>query len=254
MRYRIIPILLLKGSGLYKTRKFSADVYIGDPINAVKIFNEKEVDELALLDISAARNGSGPDFTRLKSIVSECFLPLSYGGGVNSVDMVRELTNIGIEKVIVNTAAVTNPGLVNQLAERFGNSTIIGSIDVKKNWFGKDIVYIRGGKERTKYTATEWAVELVRRGVGEILINSIDRDGEMTGYDIDLIRSVSSSVSVPVIAAGGARGVYDFKEVIVTGGASAAAAGAVFVFQGKHRAVLISYPDPSVLSDLWKEL
>lgn len=253
MKPRIIPMLLLKGEGLYKTRKFKDPTYIGDPINAVRIFNDKEVDELAFLDISAARNGGDPNFSLLKDIAGECFMPLSYGGGVKSADMVRELLSIGIEKVIVNTAAYTMPGLVTQLAEHFGTSTIVGSIDVASNWMGKEAVYIRGGQEKIAFTPEDWARELERRGVGEIIINCIDRDGEMKGYNLDLVKRIALSVSVPVVAAGGAGALSDFKAAVRQGHAAAAAAGAFFVFQGKHRAVLITYPKNADTNQLWAD-
>lgn len=243
MRARVIPILLLKRGGLYKTRKFSNETYLGDPINCVRIFNEKQVDELAFLDISAARGHSKPDLETLKNIAGECFMPLSYGGGLDSVELAREILAIGFEKVIVNSAAWTKPELVPALAKHFGNSTIVGSIDVKRNWLGRESVMIHGGTEKISMGVIDWACELERRGVGEIFINSIDRDGEMIGYDLELISRVARAVSVPVIAAGGARTVQDLKAAIEEAGASAAAAGAMFVFQGRHRAVLISYPD-----------
>lgn len=242
MRARLIPILLLKGAGLYKTRKFKNEVYIGDPINAVRIFNEKEVDELAFLDISCARDGKEPNFEVLRDIASECFMPLAYGGGVNSGEMVSTLLTIGIEKIVINSAAWTNPALIPELAERFGSSTLVGSIDVRKGWLGKEQVYIHGGQEKISMGPEDWARELERRGVGELLVNSIDRDGEMTGYDLNLVERIAKSVSVPVVAAGGAAKVDDLRAAIKTAGASAAAAGAMFVFQGKHRAVLITYP------------
>lgn len=242
MRSRIIPVLLLKRGGLYKTRKFKDEVYVGDPINAVRIFNDKEVDELAFLNIEAARTGGEPDLETLKDIASECFMPLSYGGGVKSSDMVREILAIGIEKIVVNSAAWIMPELVPELAERFGSSTVVGSIDVKRNWMGREQVMIHGGQEKIAPSPEDWAKELERRGVGEIMINAIDRDGELTGYDLDLVRRIASSVDVPVIAAGGASSVTDLKAAVTDAGASAAAAGALFVFQGKHRAVLITYP------------
>lgn len=242
MRSRFIPVLLLKNGGLYKTRKFKNDVYVGDPINAVRIFNDKEVDELAFLNIEAAREGRDPDLEILKDIASECFMPLAYGGGVKSAAMVRDILAIGIEKIIINSAAWTNPGLVPELAERFGSSTIVGSIDVRRSWTGKEQVVIHGGQEKIAVSPEDWARELESRGVGEIMINAIDRDGEMSGYDLDLVRRISGAVSVPVIAAGGASSIEDMRTAIQDAGASAAAAGALFVFQGKHRAVLITYP------------
>lgn len=242
MHRRYIPILLLKNGGLYKTRKFGKPTYLGDPVNTIKIFNDKLVDELVFLDIAAARSRAAPNFDLLKEIAGECFMPLAYGGGLNSVEQVREILAIGFEKVVVNTAAWTDPSLVPALARVFGSSTVIGSIDVKCNWIGREKVYIRGGNEAIPMGVVEWAQELERRGVGELIINSIDKDGEMTGYDIDLIRRVVNGVSVPVIAAGGARDKNDLRAAVEDAGASASAAGAMFVFQGKHRAVLISYP------------
>jgi cyclase len=246
MQGRYIPILLLKDGGLYKTRKFDSVTYLGDPINTIKIFNDKLVDELLFLDIGAGRNRTAPNIEMLREIAGECFMPLAYGGGLTSLDQVREILAIGFEKVVVNTAAWTDPDFVPSLARVFGSSTIVGSIDVKRNWIGREKVYIRGGSHAIPMGAVEWAQELERRGVGELIINSIDRDGEMSGYDLDLIRRVSDAVSVPVIGAGGARDKHDLKAAVEDAGAAAAAAGAMFVFQGKHRAVLISYPS-------WKE-
>lgn len=239
---RYVPILLLKEGGLYKTRKFDKETYLGDPVNTIKIFNDKLVDELVFLDIAAARRKSEPNIEMLKDIAGECFMPLAYGGGITSVDQVREILAIGFEKIVVNSAAWTDPDLVPILARVFGSSTVVGSIDVKRNWMGREKVHIHGGGEAIPMDVVEWARELERRGVGEIMINSIDRDGEMCGYDLDLIKRVADAVSVPVIAAGGARNKDDLKAAISEAGASAAAAGAMFVFQGKHRAVLISYP------------
>lgn len=251
MRTRIIPILLLKGAGLYKTNKFRKEIYIGDPVNAVKILNDKEVDELSFLDIKAAREGSDPDISMLKDIASECFMPLSYGGGVKSVEMARELLGIGIEKIVVNSAAYTIPALIPSLSQHFGISTVVGSIDVQSGWLGKEKVMIHGGRESIPFSPVEWAQELERRGAGEILLNSIDRDGELCGYDLDLIKRISSAVSIPVIAAGGARNLSDFSKAVNEAGASAVAAGAMFVFQGKHRAVLITYPSQNDTKALW---
>ena len=243
MLTRYIPLLLLKNGGLYKTRKFAKETYLGDPINTIKIFNDKLVDELAFLDIGVARERTEPNIKMLREIAGECFMPLSYGGGINSVEQVREILAIGFEKVVVNSAAWTDSNLISSLVEVFGSSTIVGSIDVKKSWTGREKVYIHGGSEVIPIGVIEWAQELERRGIGELIINSIDKDGEMTGYDFDLVSRVVNSVSVPVIAAGGARDKKDLKNIVDNAGASAAAAGAMFVFQGKHRAVLISYPD-----------
>lgn len=242
MHMRYIPILLLKDGGLYKTRKFGKETYLGDPVNTIKIFNDKLVDELVFLDIAAARIRSAPNMDILREIAGECFMPLAYGGGISSVDQVRDILALGFEKVVINSAAWTDPELVPALARVFGSSTVVGSIDVRRNWMGREKVYIHGGATAISMGVIEWAQELERRGVGELIINSIEKDGEMTGYDLDLIQRVASAVSVPVIAAGGARDKKDLKAAVITAGASAAAAGAMFVFQGKHRAVLISYP------------
>jgi cyclase len=242
MRHRIIPVLLLKDGGLYKTRKFCKETYLGDPVNTIKIFNDKLVDELIFLDIAAARRNSKPNIEMLKEIAGECFMPLAYGGGIISVDQAREILAIGFEKIVVNSAAWTDPDLVPSLAQVFGSSTVVGSIDVKKDWLDREKVFIRGGTNAISMGPVEWAQELEKRGVGEIMINSIDRDGEMTGYDLNLIKRIADAVTIPVIAVGGARNVDDLRSAISNAGASASAAGAMFVFQGKHRAVLISYP------------
>jgi cyclase len=239
---RVIPILLLDGEGLYKTRRFSDPRYIGDPINAVKIFNEKEVDELVFLDIGASRDGSSPNLELLHNIAGECFIPLGYGGGVRSVEMARAIIAIGIEKIIVNSACWEVPGLIPALVDTFGSSSIVCGIDVKKNWAGSMGVYVNGGRTRIPPSPVSWARQLEAWGAGELLITSVDRDGEMGGYDLSLIRSISDSVNVPVIAAGGAGSISDLRAAVVEGGAAAAAGGALFVFQGKHRAVLITYP------------
>lgn len=242
MHSRFIPVLLLKDGGLYKTRKFRKATYLGDPINTIKIFNDKGVDELVFLDIEAARHKSKPSVEMLREIAGECFMPLAYGGGISSVHQARDILAIGFEKIVVNSAAWTDADLVPSLSRVFGSSTVVGSIDVRKNWMGREGVYIHGGTKAISMGVVEWAQELEKRGVGEIMINSIDRDGEMIGYDLDLIRRVTSAVSVPVIASGGARNLEDLKSAIADAGASASAAGAMFVFQGTHRAVLISYP------------
>jgi cyclase len=244
MHTRFIPILLLSDGGLYKTRRFSKPTYLGDPINTIKIFNDKGVDELIFLDIAAARRKSKPDIDLLREIAGECFMPLAYGGGIESVDQVRDILAIGFEKIVVNSGAWTDPNLIPLLSKTFGKSTIVGSIDVGKNWVGGEKAYVHGGTEPISIGVVEWAKELERRGVGEIMVNSIERDGEMTGYDLNLIRRIANAVSVPVIAAGGAGNLGDLRSAITDGGAAAAAAGAMFVFQGKHRAVLISYPGP----------
>ena len=239
---RVIPCLLLRNLGLVKTVQFKNPTYLGDPINIVKIFNEKEVDELVFLDITATPDGKPPAFEKLKEISDECFMPLGYGGGIRKIDDIQRILTSGVEKVIINTHAATTPSFIEEAAKLAGSQSIVVSIDVKKSFFGKYEVYTHGGRKKTPLDPVEHAVHMQDMGAGEILVNSIDRDGTMKGYDVELIKKISSAVSVPVIACGGAARVDDFVQAVKVGGASAVAAGSMFVFQGKHRAVLISYP------------
>ncbi len=241
LRTRVIPVLLLKNNGLVKTTRFKNPVYIGDPINAVKIFNEKEVDELILLDTTATNQRREPDYKRIEEIVSEAFMPIGYGGGINTLQQIETLFKTGVEKVILNTALFANPGLLEQASQVFGSQSIVAAIDVRKNLFGNYVVRTHSGKKKQR-TPMEAAIKsFVNQGAGELFINSIDRDGTMQGYDLDLVKQVAELSPVPVIASGGAGSVSDFAHAIKAG-ASAVAAGAMFVFQGVHRAVLISYP------------
>ncbi|MBK6795206.1 MAG: imidazole glycerol phosphate synthase subunit HisF [Anaerolineales bacterium] len=246
---RVIPALLLKGQGLVKTVKFKEPKYLGDPINIVRIFNDKEVDELVLLDITATPEKRGPQFDLLKNIASEAFIPLAYGGGIRSMDDVKKLLSIGIEKLIMNTSAVETPSLVREVADHAGSQAAVVSMDVKKGLLGKYEVLAHCGQKKTGLDPVKHAVEMERMGVGEILINSIDRDGTMQGYDLELVRKVADAVSVPVVACGGAGNLTHVSEVIKQGHASAAAAGSIFVFQGPLRGVLISYPTPKELKE-----
>ncbi|MFN8400382.1 MAG: AglZ/HisF2 family acetamidino modification protein [Anaerolineales bacterium] len=246
---RVIPALLLKGQGLVKTVKFKEPKYLGDPINIVRIFNDKEVDELVLLDITATPEKRGPQFDLLKNIASEAFIPLAYGGGIRSMDDVRKLLSIGIEKLIMNTSAVETPSLVREVADHAGSQAAVVSMDVKKNFLGKYEAFTHCGQKKTGLDPVKHAVEMERMGVGEILINSIDRDGTMQGYDVDIVRKVADAVHVPVVACGGAGNLSHVSEVIKQGHASAAAAGSIFVFQGPLRGVLISYPTPKELKE-----
>lgn len=247
IRTRVIPCLLLKGQGLVKTVKFANPKYIGDPINAVKIFNEKEVHELVFLDITASIEQRYPRTDYISDIASECFMPLGYGGGIRTVKQAEEIFNRGVEKIIINSYAVENPSFIHELANLFGSQSIVVSIDVKKNFFGNYQTYTHGGKMKTQWDPVTWAKEAEKLGAGEIFLNSIDNDGVMLGYDIPLIKSVSESVSIPVIACGGAGTVEDFEKAVHYGGASAVAAGSMFVYYGKHRAVLINFPSDEEL-------
>ena len=245
-RIRVIPVLLLHEGGLVKSIKFKQYTYVGDPINAVKIFNEKEVDEIVILDIDATRNQSGPDFTRIKEIASEAFIPLAYGGGIRNIEEIKQLFYLGVEKVVLNAQAFLNPSLLSEAASLVGSQSVVASVDVKKNWLGQYKAYVKNGTENTGKNPVEYVKELVNAGAGEIFLNSIDRDGTYNGYDLELVKQVSASVNVPVIACGGASQLEDFHAA-VDAGASAVAAGSLFVFQRTHRAVLISYPSQKEL-------
>ncbi len=260
-RPRIIPCLLLKEKGLVKTIQFKDPRYIGDPINAVRIFNDKEADELVFLDIMASRGSGffgfpGPAplaFDMIAKISRECMMPLSYGGGITSTDEIKKLFGIGVEKVIINTPAAENPGFIQEASEIFGNQSIIVSIDVRKNPMGKYEVFIRGGTKATGKDPVQFARDMAAMGAGELMINSIDHDGTMAGYDTGLIKTIADAVSVPVIASGGAGRIEDLYDAYVNGHASAMAAGSMFVFHGRKRAVLISYPDRHELETLFSE-
>lgn len=249
---RVIPVLLLKNSGLVKTLKFKEPKYVGDPLNAVKIFNEKEVDELILLDITATTENKKPQIELLKEIAGECFMPLTYGGGIKSSDEIKDVLKVGVEKICLNSVAVENADMVKQSVRRYGSSTICVSIDVKKNFFGKQEIHTHSGKTNTKIDPLTFALQMDKLGVGELIINSIDRDGMMQGYDVELMKKITNAVNMPVIACGGAGNVAHMKEVIQQGGASAVAAGSMFVFHGKHRAVLISYPSQEEMESIFE--
>lgn len=247
---RVIPCLLLRGGGLVKTVGFESPRYVGDPINAVRIFNDKEVDELVFLDIGATRSGSGPNFELLADIATEAFMPFAYGGGVASLEQAKQLFALGVEKVVINTAAVRTPDLISEVADVAGGSSVVASIDVRRSWRGQYSVCIDGGRENCRTDPITQAQELERRGAGEILLNSINRDGTQSGYDLELVSRVCGAVSVPVVAVGGAGNLTHFREA-VDHGASAVGAGSLFVFHGKHKAVLITYPERKELEDLF---
>lgn len=254
-RIRVIPILLIQKEGLVKSIKFKDYKYVGDPINAVKIFNEKEVDELVLLDISATKEKRKPDIKRIADIASEAFMPVAYGGGITNIDEVKELFYNGIEKVIINKSAHSNPSLITEIAKDFGNQSIVVSIDVKQNFFGKCKVYTDNGKTNTGKDPQIFAGEVEKLGAGEIILNSIERDGTYSGYDLNLLKYVAGAINIPVVAAGGAASLQDFNQAVIEGGASAVAAGSMFVFQRPHRAVLISYPTQAELkTELFSKL
>lgn len=249
LRPRVIPVLLLKGRGVYKTVGFKDPKYVGDPINALRIFAEKEADEVMVLDISASHDGADPQFDLIRDLAGECFMPLSYGGGVRSVDQVRTILKLGVEKIVLNTTAHKDPELITRIAAYGGSSAVVVCIDAKRKLLGGYEGFVRGGREATGRDPVQLAREAARRGAGEIVINSIDRDGRQNGYDLDLVGQVAGSVDVPVVACGGAGTIDHIREVI-SRGAAAAAAGSMFVFQGRHRAVLISYLRPEQIDTL----
>jgi cyclase len=248
---RIIPCLLLRNNGLVKTVRFKDSTYIGDPINTIRIFNEKEVDEIIFLDIDATKSDKEPSYELIRNISSECFMPFAYGGGIKSIDQIDRIITSGAEKIIINSQAYLQKNFVRDAVNQFGSSTVVVSIDIKKDFLRGYKVYIKGGSQNTGLNPVDYAKEIENEGAGEILVNSIDRDGMMEGYDIELIRSITQSVRIPVIACGGAGKMEDFRSAVKDGGASAAAAGSFFVFHGKRRAVLITYPSYSEISNLF---
>ena len=249
---RVIPVLLVSDGYLVKPVKFRGDKYIGDPINAVRIFNEKQVDELVICDIDASVNGTGVNYTLIEEIASEAFMPVGYGGGVVSVDEARRVTGIGIEKVIMNTAAFDRPDAVREISAALGASSTVVSIDAKRRLTGGWDTYVARGSRKTGLTPAEAAARAQSLGAGEVLVSSIDRESTFEGYDLKLVSSVAQAVTVPVIALGGAGSFADFAPAL-DAGASAVAAGSMFVLNGKHRAVLISYPSPADVRSLARQ-
>tara|TARA_Y100001933_G_C18945691_1_gene541553 strand:+ start:514 stop:1272 length:759 start_codon:yes stop_codon:yes gene_type:complete len=249
IRTRLIPTLLLKEGDLVKTLRFKKTIYLGDPINAVKIFNDKEVDELVFLDISQRRYKDGPNYKLLEDIVGEAFMPFSYGGGITNINQMRRLYKLGIEKVILNTAAIDNPKLVYEAAQMIGASGVVVSIDIKRGWRKKLQVKRFSGTQRTSLNPIEHAKLMEELGAGELILNSIHCDGMMTGYDLEMIQQISSNVSIPVIACGGAGKLIHFQDAI-NAGASAVGGGSFFVFHGPNKAVLLTYPNENELIEL----
>lgn len=242
LQVRVIPCLLLRGNGLVKTQEFRNPKYVGDPINAIKIFNDKEVDELVLLDIAAWVEGRPPNFSLIGEVASECFMPIAYGGGLRSVDEARRVLKLGVEKVVFNSTAWRDRSVIEQASWEFGAQAVVASVDVRRRMFGRYEVCVERGRRGTGVDPVSYARSMEAAGAGEILLTSIDRDGTMEGYDLEMISKVTSAVSIPVIASGGAGSIADFSKAITVGRASAVAAGAMFVFHGPHRAVLITYP------------
>jgi cyclase len=251
IRPRIIPCLLLKGKGLVKTTQFKNPVYLGDPINVIKIFNEKMVDELIILDIDASNEGVSPNFELLQRITSISFSPLTYGGGVKDLDHAERLFTMGFEKLSLNSAAFENPSFVSSLSKKYGNQSVVVSVNIFKDFLGKKRIVSNSLKNiKTKYSIIDQLIIFQDLGAGEILINDVSRDGMMQGYDIEFINQITSKLSIPVIVNGGCGSYDHIRDVIKYGGASASAVGSFFVFNGKRKAVLISYPDNHVIKNL----
>lgn len=245
--FRVIPCLQIDRGRVVKTTRFRDPSYVGDLINNLRIFNEKEVDEIAVVDITASRNGRGPDFDLINQMASECFMPLAYGGGISSVAEIKRIIALGVEKVILNTAALENTDLIRAAADAVGSQSVVVSIDAKKGWFGGYKVFTRSGTKRVSGDLLETVDKVSAAGAGEILINAISRDGTFEGYDHELVKTVSERTSLPVIAGGGASGPEDLVRAVQQSGASAVAAGALFIYRGPHRAVLLSYPNAQQL-------
>jgi cyclase len=250
LRTRIIPTLLLRGESLVKTVQFDKFGYIGDPVNTCRIFNELEVDELAFLDITASVEKREPNLKVLQEISNECFMPLSYGGGIRSVDSAERILGIGFEKVIFNTYPFENPGIISETAKAFGSQSVIIAIDVKRSFWGKYEVYSLSGSVNRRKSPVEWAKEIEDLGAGEILLTSIDREGTWKGFDIELTRQVADTVSIPVIANGGAGTVGHIGDVVKNGHASAVALGSMVVYQARGMGVLVNFPDKEDLEEV----
>lgn len=249
LRTRVIPVLLLRERALVKTHRFGKFRYIGDPANTVRIFNELEVDELCVLDISAARTRRGPDFELLRDVASECFMPMAYGGGIADFATAKRIYDTGFEKVVINTAATEAPGIIEDIARVYGTQAVVASIDVNRDWLGRSGVFTRGGRTRAHPDPVAWAKTLEDRGAGEILLTSVPREGTYEGFDLDLVRAVANAVEVPVIAHGGAGELVHIRQA-VDANASAVALGSMVVFQKKDMGVLVNFPSPDVLRNL----
>jgi cyclase len=247
-RPRVIPVLLLNNGGLTKSVQFRKHRYIGEPINAVRIFNELKADELVFLDINASREGRVISLDFVRSVGEEASMPFSVGGGIGTLDDIRAVIAAGAEKVVITTRAGLDPEFVRQAADEFGSTTIVVGIDVQRKFFGGERTWIMGGRKSTAYSPLEFAELMEKNGAGELILQSIERDGTMRGYDIDLTRTIASAVGIPVVALGGAGRIEHLVEAHKAGHATAVAAGSLFVYQDENRGVLINYPSRSELS------
>jgi len=250
LKTRIIPCLQLIEESLVKTVQFGKHGYIGDPINTVRIFNELEVDELCFLDIRASVQKRAPNLRILSEIANECFMPLSYGGGVKDSDTAKKILSIGFEKIVLNTAVIENPKLITEIANHSGNQSVIVSIDVKKTLFGAYHVYSTDGSVKTKLDPIEWAKKAQDFGAGELLVTSMDRDGTWKGFDVEFTKQITNEVSIPVIANGGAGSIDDIKKIVQDANVSAVALGSMVVYQQKDMGVLVNFPDKNKLNEI----
>lgn len=250
LRTRVIPALLLRHESLVKTVGFGRFTYVGDPCNTVRIFNELEVDELLFLDITATREGRGPNIELLEDIANECFMPLGYGGGIRTLEQAKAVFDAGFEKVVVNTYATERPEFITELSRHYGSQAVIGSIDVREGFLGGKRVAVRSGRRRTSLDPVEWAKRLEQLGAGEILLTSVSREGSWSGFDLELVREVSAAVGVPVIAHGGAGSIADVGAAVNEAGASAVALGSMVVFQKEGMGVLVNFPDKERLAQV----
>jgi len=242
---RIIPCLLVKNKGLVKTIQFKDPKYVGDPINAVKIFNEKEVDELIVLDIDATADNRDPDYKMIENLAAECRMPLCYGGGIKTIEQAKRIFGLGVEKIAISSAAIENPLFVTMLAKQVGNQSVIVVLDVKKRLFDEKYdIWTHNGQKNTGKCPVEFSKQFEELGAGEIVINSIDNDGMMKGYNLDLVDKIYDKLNIPMSVLGGAGSLKDIGQLINKYGIIGAAAGSLFVFKGVYRAVLISYPNP----------
>ena len=253
LRPRITPCLLIRDGGLVKTRQFSDDKYIGDPINAVKIFNEKAVDELIVIDIDATRLNREPDYTLIQRLADESRMPICYGGGIKHTGQAERIVQMGVEKVAISSEILSKPELIRDIGQAVGHQSVVGVLDVKKNFVRGYSVYTHNGVKRVGGSVIDWIKRLQNNGIGEILINSIDRDGMQNGYDLELVNKIKDQFTVPSTFLGGASSMEDIGKLITTRGIGGCAAGSLFVFKGKYRAVLINYPSLQEKIDLITE-
>lgn len=243
LRPRVSPCLLIRNGGLVKTKQFTNDRYVGDPINAVKIFNEKSVDELIVIDIDATRLGDEPNYKLIEKLANESRMPLCFGGGIKNAKQAERIIQLGVEKVAISSAVLEEPLLIRQLSEIIGNQSIVCVLDIKKSIFKGYEIYINNGKKKIKGSLIQWIETIQEYGAGEILINSIDRDGMQNGYDFNLINTIKNNISIPVTYLGGASSLNDIGDLVENFGLVGCSAGSLFVFKGKYRAVLINYPN-----------